>query len=95
MCKKQSLIWLQRKAKGQELLDTICQSMNLLERDYFGLIYEDRYDRSTKLARSGQKDREIRKKYHHSSLVFIVYRISVIRTTYLRLQMNLGNLISR
>lgn len=35
---------LQRKARGQELLDMICQSMNLLEKDYFGLIYEDRYD---------------------------------------------------
>lgn len=35
---------LQRKARGQELLDMICQSMNLLEKDYFGLIYEDRHD---------------------------------------------------
>lgn len=35
---------LQRKAKGQELLDMICQSMNLLEKDYFGLLYEDRHD---------------------------------------------------
>lgn len=35
---------LQRKAKGHDLLDMICQSMNLLEKDYFGLIYEDRYD---------------------------------------------------
>lgn len=37
-------IGLQRKARGQELLDMICQSMNLLEKDYFGLIYEDRHD---------------------------------------------------
>ncbi|XP_012286197.1 uncharacterized protein LOC105702860 isoform X3 [Orussus abietinus] len=35
---------IDRKAKGQELLDKICQSMNLLEKDYFGLIYEDRHD---------------------------------------------------
>lgn len=34
----------QRKARGQELLDKICQSMNLLEKDYFGLIYADRHD---------------------------------------------------
>ncbi|XP_015124223.1 uncharacterized protein LOC107046192 isoform X1 [Diachasma alloeum] len=33
-----------RKAKGQELLDQICQSMNLLEKDYFGLVYEDKHD---------------------------------------------------
>ncbi|XP_076239827.1 erythrocyte membrane protein band 4.1 like coracle isoform X2 [Calliopsis andreniformis] len=36
--------YIDRKAKGQELLDMICQSMNLLEKDYFGLIYEDRHD---------------------------------------------------
>ncbi|XP_043464962.1 uncharacterized protein LOC122500207 isoform X3 [Leptopilina heterotoma] len=35
---------IERKAKGQELLDKICQSMNLLEKDYFGLIYEDKHD---------------------------------------------------
>ncbi|XP_043492155.1 protein 4.1 homolog [Polistes fuscatus] len=36
--------YIDRKAKGQELLDTICQSMNLLEKDYFGLVYEDKDD---------------------------------------------------
>ncbi|XP_029674849.1 protein 4.1 homolog isoform X1 [Formica exsecta] len=36
--------YIDRKARGQELLDMICQSMNLLEKDYFGLIYEDRHD---------------------------------------------------
>ncbi|KAK0170633.1 hypothetical protein PV328_008460 [Microctonus aethiopoides] len=35
---------IERKAKGQELIDTICRSMNLLEKDYFGLIYEDKHD---------------------------------------------------
>ncbi|KAK0073778.1 hypothetical protein PV326_013080, partial [Microctonus aethiopoides] len=35
---------MSRKAKGQELIDTICRSMNLLEKDYFGLIYEDKHD---------------------------------------------------
>lgn len=34
----------QRKAKGQELLDQVCNQLNLLERDYFGLSYEDRRD---------------------------------------------------
>nr|XP_050852848.1 protein 4.1 homolog isoform X15 [Vespula vulgaris] len=36
--------YIDRKAKGQDLLDTICQSMNLLEKDYFGLVYEDKDD---------------------------------------------------
>lgn len=36
--------FFQRKAKGKDLLDMICQSMNLLEKDYFGLVYENKYD---------------------------------------------------
>ncbi|XP_044588178.1 uncharacterized protein LOC123267549 isoform X2 [Cotesia glomerata] len=35
---------IERKAKGHELLDKICASINLIEKDYFGLIYEDKYD---------------------------------------------------
>ncbi|KAJ9589663.1 hypothetical protein L9F63_017107, partial [Diploptera punctata] len=33
-----------RKCKGQELLDRVCEHLNLLEKDYFGLTYEDRHD---------------------------------------------------
>ncbi len=33
---------LQRKAKGQDLLDKVCEHVDLLERDYFGLNYIDR-----------------------------------------------------
>nr|CAD7398021.1 unnamed protein product [Timema poppensis] len=35
---------LQRKCKGQELLEKVCDHLNLLEKDYFGLTYEDRHD---------------------------------------------------
>ncbi|XP_065343016.1 protein 4.1 homolog isoform X2 [Cloeon dipterum] len=34
-----------RKCKGYELMEQICESLNLLEKDYFGLTYEDRYDK--------------------------------------------------
>lgn len=37
-------VLLQRKAKGQELLDLVCDTLNLVEKDYFGLTYEDRHD---------------------------------------------------
>ncbi|KAK2718997.1 hypothetical protein QYM36_006123 [Artemia franciscana] len=30
-----------RNAKGQELFDGVCDSVDLLERDYFGLVYLD------------------------------------------------------
>ena len=32
---------LKREHKGQYLLDFICKSLNLIERDYFGLRYVD------------------------------------------------------
>lgn len=35
---------MQRKSKGEELLDKVCEHLNLLEKDYFGLTYEDRHD---------------------------------------------------
>ncbi|KAK6633178.1 hypothetical protein RUM43_012922 [Polyplax serrata] len=38
-------VLLDRKAKGQDLLLEICKHLNLAEQDYFGLLYEDRYER--------------------------------------------------
>lgn len=38
------IIMLQRKAKGENLLEKVCDHINLLERDYFGLTYEDKND---------------------------------------------------
>ncbi|KAG8324949.1 hypothetical protein J6590_079166 [Homalodisca vitripennis] len=35
---------LDRKSKGEDLLEKVCDHINLLERDYFGLTYEDRHD---------------------------------------------------
>ncbi|CAH2261152.1 jg17187 [Pararge aegeria aegeria] len=33
-----------RKIRGHDLLSKVCDSLNLLEKDYFGLLYEDRGD---------------------------------------------------
>ncbi|KAJ8931592.1 hypothetical protein NQ314_015454, partial [Rhamnusium bicolor] len=35
---------IERKAKGKELLDRVCEAINLIEKDYFGLVYADRHD---------------------------------------------------
>jgi len=35
------LIFLQKDTKGQYLIDHVCQSLNLAEKDYFGLRYVD------------------------------------------------------
>ncbi|CAH1977579.1 unnamed protein product [Acanthoscelides obtectus] len=37
-------ISIDRKAKGRELLDKVCEAINLIEKDYFGLTYPDRHD---------------------------------------------------
>lgn len=34
---------LQRKAKGQDLFDKVCEFINLAEKDYFGLNFVDRH----------------------------------------------------
>ncbi|GBP69379.1 Protein 4.1 homolog [Eumeta japonica] len=33
-----------RKIRGHDLLHKVCENLNLVERDYFGLLYEDRGD---------------------------------------------------
>lgn len=38
---------LQRRSKGELLFDKVCDRINLLERDYFGLKYHDKYDSMT------------------------------------------------
>ncbi|CAH0551044.1 unnamed protein product [Brassicogethes aeneus] len=37
-------ISVERKASGKELLNRVCEAINLIEKDYFGLIYSDRHD---------------------------------------------------
>lgn len=34
-----NIITLQRKVKAKELLDKICEALNILEKDFFGLLY--------------------------------------------------------
>ncbi|CAH1125764.1 unnamed protein product [Ceutorhynchus assimilis] len=35
---------MDRKSKGKDLLDKVCEAINLIEKDYFGLVYADRHD---------------------------------------------------
>ncbi|XP_025830146.1 protein 4.1 homolog isoform X3 [Agrilus planipennis] len=37
-------IYIERKVKGQDLLDKVCKAVNLVEKDYFGLTFADRQD---------------------------------------------------
>ena len=38
------LFVLQKKAKGQELVDKVCEHLNLLEKDYFACSYRETND---------------------------------------------------
>lgn len=35
---------MQRKAKGRDLLNSICAGLNIIEKDYFGLLYSSAGD---------------------------------------------------
>lgn len=37
-------ISIDKKAKGRDLLEAVCDAINLIEKDYFGLVYADRHD---------------------------------------------------
>lgn len=35
------IFFTQKRAKGQMLFDKVCEHLNLLEKDYFGITYRD------------------------------------------------------
>ncbi|KAM3856617.1 band 4.1-like protein 2 isoform 3-T3 [Vipera latastei] len=52
---------LEKKTKGQVLFDKVCEHLNLLERDYFGLLFQDHTDQKNWLDSS----KEIKKQIHN------------------------------
>ncbi|KAM6465711.1 band 4.1-like protein 2 isoform 5-T5 [Liasis olivaceus] len=51
---------LEKKAKGQVLFDKVCEHLNLLERDYFGLVFQDHTDQKNWLDSSKEIKKQIR-----------------------------------
>ncbi|XP_034274698.1 band 4.1-like protein 2 isoform X12 [Pantherophis guttatus] len=51
---------LEKKAKGQVLFDKVCEHLNLLERDYFGLLFQDHTDQKNWLDTSKEIKKQIR-----------------------------------
>lgn len=37
-------LFMQKRAKGQYLFFKVCEHLNLLEKDYFGLTYKDNHE---------------------------------------------------
>ncbi|XP_066470646.1 band 4.1-like protein 2 isoform X2 [Tiliqua scincoides] len=51
---------LEKKVKGQVLFDKVCEHLNLLEKDYFGLLYQDHSDQKNWLDPLKEIKRQIR-----------------------------------
>lgn len=43
------ILFFQKKAKGQILFDKVCEHLNLLEKDYFGLLFYENSDQKVSL----------------------------------------------
>ncbi|XP_019375826.1 PREDICTED: band 4.1-like protein 2 isoform X5 [Gavialis gangeticus] len=51
---------LEKRAKGQVLFDRVCEHLNLLEKDYFGLLFYENSDQKNWLDSSKEIKRQIR-----------------------------------
>ncbi|XP_009687110.2 band 4.1-like protein 2 isoform X11 [Struthio camelus] len=51
---------LEKRAKGQVLFDRVCEHLNLLEKDYFGLLFHENSDQKNWLDPSKEIKRQIR-----------------------------------
>ena len=41
MKSKDVILFPQKRVKGQVLFDKVCEHLNLLEKDYFGLVFQE------------------------------------------------------
>ncbi|XP_074846685.1 band 4.1-like protein 2 isoform X12 [Carettochelys insculpta] len=51
---------IEKRAKGQVLFDKVCEQLNLLEKDYFGLLFRENSDQKNWLDSSKEIKRQIR-----------------------------------
>ena len=49
ICNVVYLVCLQKSSKGEDVLNKVCDYLNLLEKDYFGLSFRDRDDSRVRL----------------------------------------------
>uniref|UniRef100_A0A8B9SNC4 FERM domain-containing protein n=1 Tax=Anas platyrhynchos TaxID=8839 RepID=A0A8B9SNC4_ANAPL len=54
------MVFLLKRAKGQILFDKVCEHLNLLEKDYFGLLFYENSDQKNWLDPSKEIKRQIR-----------------------------------
>jgi len=56
---------LQRDTRGQELMNEVCQQLDLVEKDYFGLRFVDI-----------EKQRVCLHSLFHQTLLFVIHRLT-------------------
>uniref|UniRef100_A0A3P8VJK1 FERM domain-containing protein n=1 Tax=Cynoglossus semilaevis TaxID=244447 RepID=A0A3P8VJK1_CYNSE len=67
-----SCMSLQKHSKGQTLMDMVCEHLNLLEKDYFGLTYADADTQKNWLDPSKEIKKQLHSEYPPWHLVFAV-----------------------
>lgn len=54
------LLFPQKRAKGQVLFDKVCEHLNLLEKDYFGLLFQESPEQKNWLDPAKEIKRQLR-----------------------------------
>ncbi|NXG52602.1 E41L3 protein, partial [Psilopogon haemacephalus] len=63
----------QKRSRGQVLFDKVCEHLNLLEKDYFGLTYRDTENQKNWLDPAKEIKKQIRSKFVIGCVGFLVF----------------------
>ncbi|KAG1650733.1 Band 4.1-like protein 3 [Nymphon striatum] len=58
---------IDKKARGYDLLETVCSHVNLLEKDYFGITFRDSHDSKNWLDMNKRIGKQLRSEYRKAS----------------------------
>lgn len=74
---------LQRKAKGQDLFDKVCEFINLAEKDYFGLNFVDRHGYTVWIENEKRLSKQVKSESIHDqcytlyAMLYMVFNVLV------------------
>ncbi|KFQ76494.1 Band 4.1-like 3, partial [Phaethon lepturus] len=78
---------LQKRSRGQVLFDKVCEHLNLLEKDYFGLTYRDTENQKNWLDPAKEIKKQIRSKFVIICVFILGALENIILVYYLCLQL--------
>lgn len=79
MGKPAKMVMFQKKAVGNDLYEQVFYSLDLIEKDYFGLQYTDAFNICHWLDPTKPIKKQIKSKYHPSSL-HIGFKLQMLHT---------------